>query len=394
MSEGETLPTSSTPARSALGHRPELDGLRGVAVAMVVVYHVGVMLWPSAPNGLLPGGALGVDLFFVLSGFLITSLLLGEHARRGAVDLPAFARRRVVRLVPGLVVLFAVVLAVAATTTQYQVRQVVSSAAWSLSFTANWAVLEGSPHVLGHLWSLSVEGQFYLVWAVALVVALRFRHAAAVLAAGAVVAIVAVAVWRYGQVESGVNLFLLYLATQARFDAPMVGALAGIALATGRLDRLRGRVASGLAVAGLMVVLASAGLVDPLTPALHRGLFTLVALGAACAVVGAVQAGGGPVTGVLAGGALVTLGRMSYSLYLWHHPVFDWLADATPGWPPELRTAVGVSAAVAAAAASYRFVERPFIERYRGVRTVPSETQAQLAMAKQRSSSSPKAYSS
>jgi peptidoglycan/LPS O-acetylase OafA/YrhL len=394
MSEGETSPTSSTLARSALGHRPELDGLRGVAVAMVVVYHVGVMLWPSAPNGLLPGGALGVDLFFVLSGFLITSLLLGEHARRGAVDLPAFARRRVVRLVPGLVALFAVVLAVAAATTQYQVRQVVSSAAWSLSFTANWAVLEGSPHVLGHLWSLSVEGQFYLVWAVALVVALRFRHAAAVLAAGAVVAIVAVAVWRYGQVESGVNLFLLYLSTQARFDAPMVGALAGIALATGRLDWLRGRVASGLAVAGLMVVLASAALVDPLAPALHRGLFTLVALGAACAVVGAVQAGGGPVTGVLAGGALMTLGRVSYSLYLWHHPVFDWLADATPGWPPVLRTVVGVSAAVAAAAASYRFVERPFIERYRGVRTVPSETQAPVAMAKQRSSSSPKAYSS
>jgi peptidoglycan/LPS O-acetylase OafA/YrhL len=149
-----------------------------------------------------------------------------------------------------------------------------------------------------------------------------------------------------------------------------------------------------LAVAGLMVVLASAALVDPLAPALHRGLFTLVALGAACAVVGAVQAGGGPVTGVLAGGALMTLGRVSYSLYLWHHPVFDWLADATPGWPPVLRTVVGVSAAVAAAAASYRFVERPFIERYRGVRTVPSETQAPVAMAKQRSSSSPKAYSS
>jgi peptidoglycan/LPS O-acetylase OafA/YrhL len=102
---------------------------------------------------------------------------------------------------------------------------------------------------------------------------------------------------------------------------------------------------------------------DPLDPVLYRGLFTVVALGAAAAVVGAVQAGDGALVRVLGARPLVLAGMVSYSLYLWHLPLFDWLARETPGWSPPLRSAVGVVAAVVVAGASYLFVERPFLRR-------------------------------
>jgi len=306
---------------------------------------------------------LGVDLFFVLSGFLITSLLLGEHERRGSVDLVAFARRRLLRLVPALVGLLLVVLALAVGGWLYAVDDVTATFGWTLSFTANWAMLADRPVVVGHLWTVAIEGQFYLVWALAVVAALRLRRSHGWLAAAAVAGIVAVALWRYAEVERGAALFDLYIGTLTRFDAPLVGALAGAALAAGRFDRLRGRPAAALSVAGLLVVVTGAVVLDPLDPVLYRGLFTVVAIGAAAAVVGAVQAGDGALVRVLGARPLVLAGMVSYSLYLWHLPLFDWLARETPGWSPPLRSAVGVVVAVVVAGASYLFVERPFLRR-------------------------------
>jgi peptidoglycan/LPS O-acetylase OafA/YrhL len=412
MSQTRSEVTSHTAGAAPAGPRPlrtrrwpELDGLRGVAVALVVVYHVGDLLWPAQKALLLPGGALGVDLFFVLSGFLITSLLLAERDRGAGVDLPAFARRRALRLVPGMLALFAVVLVIAVTTEGwYDVGEVMSTAGWSLSFTANFAVADGRPFVLGHLWTIAVEGQFYLVWAVAVAVAVRFRHALGLLAAGAAVIVVAVASWRYGEVDGGANLFLLYLATPARFDAPMVGALAGVALASGRLDRLKGRPAAALALVGLATVLACAVVMRPLDPELYRGLFTLVAVAAAAAVVGAVRAAGTLPARLLSARPLVLAGTVSYSLYLWHLPIFTWVARLVPDWWAPFRAAAGVLAAAVAAGLSYRFVELPFLRR-RGGRGELSTTpvpavepadgdQPDVPMEKQRSSSSPNAYAS
>jgi peptidoglycan/LPS O-acetylase OafA/YrhL len=402
-----TTQTAPTTPRPPLAHRrPELDGLRGIAVAMVVVYHVGDVLWPAQRTRLLQGGALGVDLFFVLSGFLITSLLLSERERRGGVDLRAFARRRVLRLVPGMLALFAVVLLIAFTTEGwYDVGEVMSTAGWSLSFTANLAVADGHPFVLGHLWTISVEGQFYLMWAVAVAVAVQFRHALGLLAAAATVIVVGVVSWRYAQVDAGANLFFLYGETPARFDAPMMGALAGVALAAGRFDRLNGRPAAVVAVVGLATVLACAVVTRPLDPELYRGLFTVVAVAAAAAVVGAVRAADVFPVRLLKAWPLVLAGTVSYSLYLWHLPIFMWVARLAPGWWAPFRAAVGVLVAVAAAGLSYRFVELPF-QRLRDRRgDVPAAPlpvgeaelapagagQPDVAMAKQRSSSAPNA---
>lgn len=351
------------PGRAGLGYRRELDGLRGVAVILVVAYHVGRVLWPSASSWLLPGGMFGVDLFFVLSGFLITSLLLGEHDGRGRIDLVGFARRRLLRLVPAMVGLLATVLGLALARRTYPVDETLSSAGWALTFTANWAMADDRPGVMGHLWSVAVEGQFYAMWSIVVVVALRFRRHLGVVAAVAATGVAAVAWWRYIEADRGANLFHVYMGTFTRLDAPLVGALAGLAVASGRLDRVRGPLASVVSVAGLGVVVVAAFTLGPFEPVLYRGAFTMVACAGACAVVGAVRAGDGVLTRALGARPLVLAGMLSYSLYLWHLPIFDWLTRETPGWPPVVRSLVGLVAALAVSTVSYLYVERPFLRR-------------------------------
>jgi peptidoglycan/LPS O-acetylase OafA/YrhL len=238
-----------------------------------------------------------------------------------------------------------------------EVDEVMPSIGWSLIFLTNWALLAERPVVMGHLWTVALEGQFYLAWSVAMVVALRFRRATELLA------IVAVAGWRLVALERGTSMFHLYVGTLTRLDAPLVGALAGAATAAGCLDRLRGRVAAAVSVGGLLAVVVGASFLNPWDPVLYRGLFTVMALGAACAVVGAVRAGDGALVRLLGARPLVLAGIVSYSLYLWHLPVFEWLARKTPGWAPPVRSVVGVAAAGGAAALSYRFIERPFLRR-------------------------------
>lgn len=166
---------TATPARWVA-----LDGLRGIAVLLVVLVHSGNSLWPGARTWLCPGGPLGVHLFFVLSGFLITTVLLDEADRRGRIDLRAFAGRRARRLVPALVVLLGALAVLAAARPRLPLRVVESSAVYVLTFTANWQVnghdLPLVERVVGHggmavevlhTWSLAIEVQFYVMWAVA-----------------------------------------------------------------------------------------------------------------------------------------------------------------------------------------------------------------------------------
>jgi peptidoglycan/LPS O-acetylase OafA/YrhL len=359
--------------RAALGYRPELDGLRGIAVTIVVAYHVGETMWRDAAGWFLRGGMVGVDLFFVLSGFLITSLLLAEHQSSGAVSLRAFARRRLLRLVPGLAGMLAAALALALAGKIYRVDEVLSTAGWSLTFTTNWALIDGRPVAMGHLWSVALEGQFYLLWSVVVVLALRARRVLPVLIATAATGIVVVAIWRYVLVGGDTNLFHLYMSTFTRLDTPLSGALVAVLLAAGRFDRLRGRVAVAVSVAGVVVLLVGAVFVESFDRSLYRGVFTVMALAAACAIIGAIQAPPGALGRVLGARPLVAAGVVSYSLYLWHLPIFEYLARETPGWSPWLRSLVGVVVAVVAATLSYRCIEQPFLRRrYR--RQTPAPT--------------------
>lgn len=375
----------ATSSRFHLGYRPELDGLRGIAVLLVFCYHVGRLLWPQNAGWMARGGFLGVDLFFVLSGFLITVLLLAEADRRGGrVALGSFAGRRLRRLVPVLVGLLGALLAASLAGKLYDPRLVRDSSLTVLTFTHNWAIVEGWRVGVGYLWSVAVEAQFYLLWAVVVAAAVRTRRAHGVLAVAAVVGIVAVAVWRYVQVERGENLFMLYVGTASRLDAPLVGALVGVVAAAGWLPAFRGRVAAVAGALALVLFVGAALRADFLDEPLYRGLFTVVAAGGAVCVLAAVRAGPGRLRRLLALRPLVFAGMISYSLYVWHVVIFEVVVDHTGTWRPLPRVVVGVAVALAVATLSYRFVERPFLRRRRTDQPPPK--------AKHRSASAPNAY--
>jgi peptidoglycan/LPS O-acetylase OafA/YrhL len=357
-----------------LRHRPELDGLRGIAVLMVLAYHLDTM-WPEGGVRPLTGGYLGVDLFLALSGFLITALLAGEQGARGAIDLPAFARRRALRLVPALVFLLAVLVAIAVTDrwlvgrSIYDVGELSAASAWLLTFTGNWAiVLDQGLGPAGHLWSIGLEAQFYAVWAVALALMLHRRGGATavtVALAGAGLA----AAWRWMSFAAHPeDWFAPYVSTVTRLDAPLIGAVAGVCFARGWTRRLDGRAADACVLAGLGALLAAAMVAEPFEPALFRGGFTLVAVAATVAVIGAVHSERRVSGWALCSPPLTALGRVSYSLYLWHLPVFMLVGREARELSRPARGLLGLTVAGAMSWASYRYVEQPFLRRKAGRR--------------------------
>jgi peptidoglycan/LPS O-acetylase OafA/YrhL len=352
-----------------------LDGIRGVAVTLVVLVHSGNSLWPRAHTWLCQGGPLGVHLFFVLSGFLITTVLLDEADRRGRIDLWNFAGRRARRLVPAVVVLLGALVVLAAIRPRVPLKLAASSAVYVLSFTANWQInghnLPLVQHVLGpggmeaevlHTWSLAIEVQFYVMWATALWFAVRrgwsLRRIATVTAA--VVAGIIVA--RVVAYERGEDWLRIYFSTWSRLDAPLIGALAAMAVRAGWLARRERAitVAGGL---GLATFVAVAFLTNWSLPALPLGLYAGLAACGALAVTAVVVAPDTLFARGLSWRPLVMLGTISYSLYLWHYPIFWTIERRDPAWPGPVRLVFGIALAVAASTASYVLVERRFLRR-------------------------------
>jgi peptidoglycan/LPS O-acetylase OafA/YrhL len=376
---------------SRLGHRPALDGVRGIAIAAVLLYHVGQTIWPGAADWLAPGGFAGVDLFFVLSGFLITTLLLEEAERRGRIDLVGFLRRRAVRLVPALAVALGVLFVAALFGYgQNTPREIMSRGLWTLAFLQNGDVPNRLIAELGHTWSLAIEGQFYVLWSVVatLVVALtgggrRARGILLVVAIGLVVAIAVSRAVRFGD-GAGINPYTFYLATNSRLDGAMIGSIAGLAFTSGWLDRLAQRWAAAMTVAGLVVLGWCVEQIGPFERFLYRGGFTLYGLLGAAAVLGAVRLTGGRLLRTLSSRPLVHLGKISYSLFLWHIPVFVTLQRNTAGWPTGVRVVVGLTLAFVLAWLSFTLVERPLMrrsQRLRAERAAAREERAAVALA-------------
>lgn len=367
-----------------LGHRPVLDGIRGLAMLLVLVFHLGVIVWPSARGWLLQNGYVGVDLFFVLSGFLITSLLLGELDLRGRVDVRGFLWRRWMRLVPALVVVLACALVAAAVGFgPHTPGELLVIDATTLAFVNNWFAPEHVTREMGQTWSVAVEGQFYLTWSLtvaAVVLAVR-RRPREVLVTVAALGIAAVAVTRALRFDGGANPFVLYLQTTARLDGPLVGAVAGVAYASGWLDRVPRRWAATLAVVGLVGLGYAAVVVDPYDDFLYKGGFTLVALLAALIVTGAVLLPAGRLTALLSARPLVVAGTISYSVFLWHVPIFVIIARDVDTLPIGLQVGIALAATFVFGGLSYRFVERPLMNRVRRPRLAPPATPPTTATA-------------
>jgi peptidoglycan/LPS O-acetylase OafA/YrhL len=344
-----------------------LDGLRLLAVAAVLAFHFGL---PGAG-----GGFLGVDLFFVLSGFLITSLLLSQ-VQEGRVRVADFWTRRARRLVPALVPVVVVVLVwgavVAPSVSRDRLRGDIGS---TLFYFANWHFISASTYFandgvvspLEHMWSLGVEEQFYLVWPLLLlVVAMVFRRphhrvVAVGLLAGAGVAL---SVWRLGSLWGG-DPNRAYLGTDSRIFEPLAGALLAVLMTSSRVRSAIGRAHWPLVLlgtAGLGWGLTALGGPGGATAAYAHGGAVVVAA-SATAVIAAVAASAGAVTRVLAVRPVAYLGRLSYGIYLWHWPLIVWTGahgwwDLT-GLGTPLRACVLTVATVALASVSYHVVESP-----------------------------------
>lgn len=345
------------PARQ-LSHLSELDGLRGVAVAAVVAFHAH---W-------LRGGWLGVDVFFVLSGFLITRLLLAEHARNGRVSLVSFWGRRARRLLPAL----AVVLLVVAWVGPLRENGVGASPLRSdlmaaLLYINNWARLHsdigywsqfGQPGLLDHLWSLAIEEQFYLVWPLVLVGFLKRRGVRSLRCVLPAVVVVA-ALWQLAVFIHTHDSSRTYMGTDTR----AVGLLAGAALATFASDLGRlGVVLRSLGAAGLLVLGAALLTLNGREALTYRGGLLTCTLASAL-ILAAVVTGsfdpGGMVARSLRHPVLSWLGLRSYGLYLWHWPVLVWFGAEKPIPTSVIRRVLALAASLAVAEVSYRLLEMP-----------------------------------
>jgi peptidoglycan/LPS O-acetylase OafA/YrhL len=360
---------ASAPARSVVAERmaylPALDGLRAVAVTLVVAYHLDFEL--------ARGGFLGVDLFFVISGFLITTLLVKEHEGSGRIALGQFWTRRFRRLVPPLVVMTA---ATVAATRLYSLPEQWSSIRWdaaaAVGYVANWRFIldEQSyfetllgPSPLRHTWSLAVEEQWYLLWpAVVLglvVIARRFGWGRFVPLTAIAVGIAASAL-RMAALYDPADPTRVYFGTDTRAQQLLVGAALAWLLSQHRLPTAarRSRARSATVVVAFVAFIAVAATTSDESTWLYHGGFVAVSL--LCAVVvWAVADVDGPMNW-LGVGPLVWLGTRSYAIYLWHWPVIVFVgAPMGLDLPRPALAAVQVALTLVLAELSFRVVERP-----------------------------------
>jgi peptidoglycan/LPS O-acetylase OafA/YrhL len=342
-----------------------LDGVRALAVIAVVLYHLEV--------GWLPAGFLGVDVFFVVSGFLITSLLVADIRRFGHFDVRRFWVRRARRLFPALILVLVGVVAFTALVMPDELRRLRGDVLAAVGYVTNWALIYSDtsyfdamarPPLLRHLWSLAVEEQFYLLWPLAVAAgwALLRRRMLSLVWLGALLSVALMAVLY----EPLSDPSRVYFGTDTRAVGLLVGA--GLAFITdpARLVRPavgRRRVMIELAGwAGLAGLAAWMLLGSEFARPMYRGGFLAVSLASAALIVGA--AAPTSVSTVLGIPVLGWIGRRSYGIYLWHWPVImvtrPQLDVTLDGWA---LGATRIAVTVALAAASYRFVERPIIEK-------------------------------
>lgn len=362
----------------ALGYHRPLDGLRGVALLAIIVYHSGLSV--------ASGAFLAVSTFFTLSGFLITSLLLAEHSREGAISLRGFWERRLRRLLPAALAaisLIAIAAVFLADTTQW--LRLRADALSSLFYVANWRfILAGdsygasfaSPSPYTHFWSLAIEEQFYMLLPVVVLGALAVSRSRRVLGwvLGGLVA--TSIVWANWLVSSGASVDRMYFGTEVRLPELVSGAL--LALWWMRREEPLGKRSGRLVGLGgllALVVMVLAWMTVRLDQRwLYRGGLTLYS-GLTILVVIAAMVPGSPVARILGWRPLVWVGVLSYAGYLLHYPILLWLRqDAGVGDLAALAIAVPLTFLLAVA--SRRYIERPVRE---GRRIAPAR--AYLAAA-------------
>jgi peptidoglycan/LPS O-acetylase OafA/YrhL len=351
---------------SGLGYLPALDGLRAVAVAAVLLYH--------ADLGWFSGGFLGVDVFFVLSGYLITCVLLDNRRTTGRIRLRSFWGRRARRLLPALLVMLAVVCVYTVVVLPSEAARLRDDVVSALAYVMNWhLIFQGQSYfesfgrapLLQHLWSLSVEEQFYLVWPLLLTAGVAIwrgkpeRLAMAILGLAGVSTLLMAVLYTPGGDPSRV-----YYGTDTHASGLLIGAALAVVWPPWRL---RGRTGAAAPLALETAGLAGLALlgwcflnVSEFDAGLYRGGYLAVALLTALVVAVVVHPAARLSSGVLALRPLRWIGQRSYGIYLWHWPVY---LLTRPGLDVPLTgiplLVVRVTITVGLAAASFRYVEEP-----------------------------------
>ena len=346
---------------ATLARHRGLDGLRGVAVILVIIFHSGLE-W-------LPGGFLGVSVFFTLSGFLITSLLINECENTGRINLRTFWGRRLRRLAPASLVVIAGVVGLASwLSTSIEASRIKGDAISATLYFSNWRFiysghsygeLFASPSPLQHLWSLSIEEQLYVI--VPVVIAGLFALGLRRRAIG-IVFLIAVAGSTIATMFTN-NHELIYYGTHTRAAELLLGS-ALACLFGHRLERFavqKAKTLSTMYVVPLLgvIVLARFSSVD--SPWVYSGLLTLFAGLSAICLIASVHAG--PVRSILSSSPLVRIGEVSYGLYLIHWPVIVWLNSERVDLQPTALFGVQVIVTVILTVASYWLIEQPIRRR-------------------------------
>lgn len=343
---------------------------------MVVALHVGYILHPPGPGlprTYVPGGFAGVDVFFVLSGFLITTLLLQERRRTGELSLAKFYARRAFRLLPALALLLAAHLVYAlyeGLSFRGEVEALTSIAFYSSNFTQSFHLY--MPSELSHTWTLALEEQFYLLWpgllVLAFAVAYRRHRSAPVMLPALVVALIVnditrIVVWRTQGYPAA------YMLPYCHADGLIIGSMLAFVVQQGYTPTKRTQTVGWLGGAGL-VAFSLFWVQGKSANSAFYGVYTVIALAAALLISGAL-AEGGSLNRVLSWNPLVAVGRVSYGLYLWHAFILTVLLQHTLGlgrWP---RVGFGLALSAAATLLSWRLVEQPALRLKRRFQSGP-----------------------
>jgi peptidoglycan/LPS O-acetylase OafA/YrhL len=349
-----------TTSGSKLGYRPELDGLRGISILIVYIHHL--------YSPLMPAGFLGVDIFFVLSGFLITSLLVEEWNRKGSISLKDFYIRRALRLMPAVFLLILITGALALVVLDKSTASETYQGIWlTLSYVSNWLYAFGYFSVenpLGITWSLAIEEQFYITWPLLLSLTLRFKLRRRWILCILALIIAIIPLHRKMLLEQGANILRLYYASDTHADGLLIGCLVGLLVSWDLLPHNKrcGIWMKFLAALGIIFFGYSVSLPSWMNSLLYVCVgFTLVSLSVALSLIVMILSPPKFALLVLKFTPLVWIGRISYGLYLWHWPVrwFIYQRKALPASTEQLVTAVVLSLLLPTL--SYHFVEKPFL---------------------------------
>jgi len=338
---------------ASFGYRPCLDGLRAVAVLAVMVFHAGVGIGAFR---ILPGGRGGVVVFFALSGFLITAILLKEFHNNGRISLKAFYKRRALRLIPALLFLLVVFNIY---TTFFEPKDLSRQSYWfslaAVFYVSNWlrVIPYGHP-ALNHLWTLSIEEQFYLLWPALLIVMLKLKLTCGQIATLIGIIIIVSPFYRLFLWQKPGSLYYVYNAFDTRAETLLVGC----ALALVRYDKLPSRL---MKVVGMVsaAVLFVTFLIGSDRIELIFGI-SVIGYATVGIIAAALQNPASAAVKFLEWRPLVWTGKLSYSLYLWHLPVF-YVVGWSPMWHGKAYPMFAFVLSFVFASISYYLIEQPFL---------------------------------